>query len=487
MKKIIARIAICLIFSCFLCLSISVSAENASENQYSIAMVTKLQKYLKSESSDITANYDINSDKIINAKDLTLLKRHLIYKSPAVSTTTVKPVVTTTKTVTTTAKAITTTIKPVTTTVKPVVTTVKPVTTTAKTVTTTVKPVTTMTKPIITTAMSVTTTAKPVTTTVKSTTTVSQTTFLTTTTATISTKAGYSVIEKSIHNISLTDTTVPAYNGELSEASDGVFLFKSGSKTYAYSLLSEQALPSASLLSDISLIKGAHIWIYNGKQKPVSVFENLPDTTDLTFHVDDPTTSETEFEYELKEYSSISYTDITRIAKIIYQKKAQYASDIGVFDYNLNGLLDSGDVDIMIKYFSSEPHNFFWRLNDDAFNRYINNLPLLGNTNDVLIKTTSTEPVIYAYNIPTADLVKNSTNKSVFVPVQILPNTFTNDLSKLPELSTISDDTADYYAWVSTQQSWAKVSLTSQNWKFQAGFYVYSLDNSGNYRYEWIH
>lgn len=459
MKKIMARFAICLVFALFFCLSVSVSAEKISENQYSIAIVSQLQKFLKGETSDITADYDINADKIINSEDLTLLKRHLIYAAPVVSTTT--------------AKLVTTTAKPVTTTAKPATTTAKPATTTAKLTTTTAK--------LTTTTPKLTTSAKP------TTTAMSQTTFTSTTTATISTKAGYSVIENSIHNISLTDTTVPTYNGELFEASDGVFLFKSGSKTYAYTLLSDQNVPSASLLSDISLIKGAHIWIYNGKQKPVSIFEKLPDTTDLTFHVNDPTTTETEFEYELKEYYSISYTDITRISKIIYQKKTQYASDIGVYDYNLNGLLDSGDVDIMVKYFSSEPHNFFWRLNDDAFNRYVKNLPLLGNTNDVLIKTTSTEAVPYAYNIPTADLVKNSTNKSVFVPVQILPNTFTNDLSKLPELSEISDDTADYYAWVPTQGSWAKVSIPSENWKFQAGFFVYALNNNGDYRYEWIH
>ena len=173
------------------------------------------------------------------------------------------------------------------------------------------------------------------------------------------------------------------------------------------------------------------------------------------------------------------------VAKIIETKKFQYASDIGTYDYNLNGVLDNGDVEIMIKYFSCDPHNFFLTYSVDAFNRYIKNLPKLGHKNDVLVTTTSTIPVPFAFNIPTADFITNSGYKSVSVPVQILEKSYLNNLSSFSELNPVSDEIADYIAWVPTQNCWAKVCNESLTWRFQGGFYVYVLKNDGKYCLEW--
>lgn len=479
MKKLSVRLVIALLFSFFFCVSSSVSAEKVNEKKYSVTMVTQLKKFLTGETSNISQDFDINGDKKINAVDLSLLKRYVIFGTPIETTitttaaTTSVPKVTTTSIVTTT-KATTKTTTPMTTTA-----------TSKSTTKATTKVTTTKSATTITTSVTTKLTTKSTTMTTKvSTTAISTTTNIQTTATTM--KPGYKLVEDSIHKVSISDTTIPNYNEELHEAKDGIYLFSIGKETYAYTLLSDKPVSSVYLLANISLIKGAHIWKYSGNTSAVSIYADLPDTSNLTFHVKDPTTTETEFEYELKEYCDIRYNDITMVAKIIETKKTQYAADIGTYDYNLNEKLDNEDVEIMIKYFSSEPHNFFWTYNDDAVGRYFKNLPKMNHQNDVLITTISTAPVPYAFNIPTADLVKNSTYKSVFVPVQVLPNSFSSKLASYTELTKVSDETADYLAWVPTENSWAKVSKESLNWKFQAGFYVYVLTSDGKYCQQWI-
>lgn len=483
MKKLSVRLVIALLFSFFFCVSNSVNAEKVNEKKYSVTMVTQLQKFLTGETSSITQDFDINGDKKINAVDLSLLKRYVILGTPIETTITTTAVATSVSKVTTT-KA--TTKATVTSKVTTKTTTHMTTTATSKSTTkATTKVTTTKNTTTITTNVTTKSTTKSTTVTTKVFTTAISTTSNIQTSATTM-KPGYKLVEDSIHKVSISDTTIPNYTEDLHEAKDGIYLFSIGKETYAYTLLAEKNLSSVSLLANISLIKGAHIWKYSGNTSAVSIYDDLPDTSDLTFHAKDPTTTETEFEYELKEYCDIRYNDITMVAKIIEAKKTQYAADIGTYDYNLNEKLDNEDVEIMIKYFSSEPHNFFWTYNDDAVGRYFKNLPKLNHQNDVLITTTSTTPVPYAFNIPTADLVKNSTYKSVFVPIQMLPISFSSKLASYTELTKVSDETTDYLAWVPTENSWAKVSKESLNWKFQAGFYVYVLTSDGKYCQQWI-
>jgi hypothetical protein len=290
------------------------------------------------------------------------------------------------------------------------------------------------------------------------------------------------LISSAIQNISIKDTSVPKYNGDLYEVKDAIFLFKRKNSTYAYTLLSDEPTTATALIQEIPKIKGVHVWLYSGKEKAVSIWESLPDTEDLTFHCIDPTTSETEFEYELEEYSEIFYNEIPFVADRIANNKPIYSFDIGTYDYNLTGTLDIGDVEIMIRYLTSELHNLLWKLNYDALNRYTKEIYQFDNhTNVVLLRTDSTKAVPYAFCIPTADLTDTSV-KTVQVPVQIIPASASNLLSKYSEDPTYSDSTASYLAWNYITQKWYKIDPPSDIWKFQAGYYVYVLDDNGNIR-----
>ena len=410
MKKNLFRFATALFFSTLFFALFNVSAESVKDSKYSVATAVELSKFLTAQSTTVSEDCDINSDGKINAIDLTLLKRYLIYGEPGTETTTTTS------------------------------------TTTDTTVTTTTS----------------------------------------STTPTTTTKVGYGLIQQAIEEVSVKDTTIPKYNGEYYEATDAVFLCSIEGTYYAYTLLAEKPTESLYMLTNINLIKGLHVWLYEGSEVPVSIEDPLPNTEGLTFTADDPSAPNQNFTYELKPYYEIFTGDYTTVAKKIASNGTQYGFNIANYDYNLSGKLEYEDVKIMVQYFTSELHNMFWRLNDGCFWRYAYYLPTLGHTNVAFIKTDSTTPVTWAFNIPTKDFIPDIPYSSATVPVQILPSSMISELGDYPEETDMSDSTCDYIAWLPTEKTWAKIEKNSEEWLFQGGFYVFHLDESGNYRKEWI-
>ncbi len=410
MKKNLLRFAAALFFSTLFYVLFGVCAEGVKDSKYSVATAVELQKFLTAQSTSVSQDCDINSDGKINAIDMTLLKRYLIYGEPGSDTTTTTTIITDTTTVTTTTSI---------------------------------------------------------------------------STPTTTTKVGYGLIQQAIEEVSVTDTTIPKYKGEYCEATDAVFLCNIEGTTYAYTLLAEKPTNSLAMLTNINLIKGLHVWLYNGSEVPVSIDDALPNTDGLTFTANDPSAPNQEFTYELKPYFQIFTSDITSVAKKIASNGTQYGFNIANYDYNLSGKLEYEDVKIMVQYFTSELHNMFWRLNDGCFWRYTYYLPTLGHTNVAFIKTEETKPVTWAINIPTKDFCPDIPYASATVPVQILPGSMIDELADYPENTEMSDSTCDYIAWLPTENTWAKVAKDSEEWWFQGGFYVFLLDDDGNYRKEW--
>ena len=408
-------------------------------------------------------------------------------------TTTTKATTTTTKATTSTTKATTTTTKATTTTTKATTTTAKATTSTTKATTTTAKATTSTTKATTTTTKATTTTTKATTTTTTTTITSTVTSTTATTTTTTATTTNNSVnptvqlLETAIENVSVKDTAIPCYSGDLYEVKDAIFLFKNSKVNYAYTLLCEEETSAPYLFSNPTLIKGLHIWKYTGNAKAVAIGESLPDTEDLTFYYEDPTTTDTEFEYELDEYSALSTAKIVYVAKQIAEKKPIYAFDVATYDYNLDGKLDVEDIEIMIKYVTAYVPNILRTLNANAVLLFTTKISTFSDyTNFVLLRTDSTKPIEYALNIPTQDMGGGTSYPSVRFPVQILPSSDANVLENYEENSNYSDETADYYAWDISRQMWCKVSTSDSKWRFQAGYYVFVLDEAGNNCYYFL-
>ena len=213
----------------------------------------------------------------------------------------------------------------------------------------------------------------------------------------------------------------------------------------------------------------------------------MPDTTGLQFHINVPDTDQTDFDYNLVEYSKIDYSSIFMVADYVAGGPLQERRFIAMYDYNLSGRLDEEDVEIMIRYYTSDLHNHFF-INEQMLHRYIDNIQNLNHLNAVIYNHQSRDIIPYAYNIPTADMNDGSTAMAATVPVQILPTSYEDSLKELfQEDKDISDDTADYLAWDYIHHKWAKVSASSQNWRFRGAFVVYVLKDDGTYYKDWIY
>ena len=447
MKKLATRVFIVVFFLLSLGLSFTVSAEKIRPGNYTRENVETLQHFLLGQSDTISRLYDVYPDEILNAVDLTLMKRSILEKTSTAETTTIPKVSTTTLPNSGTTDALN-------------------VDTTTST---------SLTQTIEITSTTTTTTAEQETVpTVK--------------------RDGYVYLNYGINSTIKTTVTIPNYNYDLYEVKDGAFLFEKDDITYAYSVLCEKQTPLYKLFSDNSLIKGIHVWVYNGDEVPVSIYDELPDTSELTFTMDDENYNGQSFEYNLKEYAALNYGDVVMVSELINPKRPIYPSDIACNDYSLNGVLDADDVEIMTRYALAQPFNLFDENNRETFFRYFDKMVDLNHTNMVFLKTDSTQPIPYAYNIPTADIIldPNETDAEregleyAKVPVQILPKSFAKKLADYPEIKNLSDDPADYYAWFKEEQKWAKVANDSKIWRFQSGFYVYVIDDDGNHLLEWI-
>ena len=108
MKKNLFRFATALFFSTLFFALFNVSAESVKDSKYSVATAVELSKFLTAQSTTVSEDCDINSDGKINAIDLTLLKRYLIYGEPGTETTTTSTTSTTTNTTITTTTSSTT-------------------------------------------------------------------------------------------------------------------------------------------------------------------------------------------------------------------------------------------------------------------------------------------------------------------------------------------------------------------------------------------
>ena len=141
----------------------------------------------------------------------------------------------------------------------------------------------------------------------------------------------------------------------------------------------------------------------------------------------------------------------------------------------VNGTIDSGDLEIAMRHFVSNPYNLFWDLNEEAFMRYIDMLPTYGHTNVLLHRTNSIEPVMWAFNIPTGDIEYKELYDCI-VPAQLLPADY--DVSDYEEYE--GDDVHDYIIWIPYFKNWEWLSKDSEYWSFKAGYYVYCLDDNGD-------
>jgi hypothetical protein len=295
------------------------------------------------------------------------------------------------------------------------------------------------------------------------------------------------IVERQIQKSSVTDTEIPDYKEDLYEVKDSIYLFKSGNTTYAYTLLSKTPQTSISILKDKFSIVGVHFWVYEGKEKAYDLTDALPDTSGLQFHIVAPDKDQMDYDYNLVEYSKIDYSSIFIVADYVAGGALQEPRFIAMYDYNLSGLLDEEDVEIMIRYYTSDLHNHFF-INEQMLHRYIDNIKNLNHLNAVIYNHQSRDIIPYAFNIPTADMNDGTTAMAATVPVQILPTTYEDSVKKLFQEDTeISDDTADYLAWDYIHHKWAKVSASSQNWKFRGAFVVYVLKNDGTYYKDWIY
>ena len=390
MKQVFKRLAIIAIILCVICIPISMeicaqtanvyatinSADSESKNQ-----VKQLINYLTGRTNTIGNEFDINSDKTINAADLSLLKKQIILSAKD-----------------------------------------------RKTVTTTTA--TTMEKEV-------------------------------------------NIVKEVLNSISVTDTKVPIYNGNLYEDVENVFLFKTGEKIYAYTLLSNnsECFSAADLLLGNEKVGGMHIWLYGGKVK-----------TRIT--EDEPAND------KLKSYSKLSAADIMSVARILSGRETVSKIDISNYDYTLNGSIDRDDLKIMLQYRVCNPKSLFWKSNDEAFINCFKDFPLLPeSTNVVLIKTDNFQPVEFAYNIPTGGINDSSFDGVITeFPVQVLPIEVLDEISsKYEEDFFASDQEHDYLIWESSLKKWAFGSnAKSSNWEFKAGYYVFVLDSNGKYILKWI-
>ena len=443
------------------------------------------------------ANDDLNRDGILTLRDLNFLLRYLMGLDtvPPVIETTTTPGTTTSTTETTTTTSTTTETTTTTTTTATETTTTSTTTETTTTTTTT----TTATETTITSTTTETTTTTTTTTTATETTTTSTTTETTTTETTTTTTtttidedaARIAFINSVCTELSPTDASIPLYTeSDLFETKQGIFLTEINGIKYAYTLLSDDSsLTTGDLIFNINLVKGIHVWKYNGTSEPQS--QTLPNTSGLKFNTKDPdhiSQGITQMSYSLKNYDKLFYSDIRGIARILLGFVKEYDDDIKCFDYNLNNTIDIDDFKTAISLWTSYIYNPFWGYNEEAFMMYFDSMADFNHENVILHTTRNTTPVPYAINIPTGDFLENFEGSTFLCPVLILPADEYYDifLANYKHDKYCNDDDYEYIAvdLASSKWEWATVASPSENWYFTAGYYVYALNDDGTYQKE---
>jgi len=298
------------------------------------------------------------------------------------------------------------------------------------------------------------------------------------------------LLNQVLASISASDEDIPPYAEDLYEISENVYLFTSGENTYAYTLLSSEETDGASLLNNLTDdIKGLHVWLYSGSNTPVSVTDAIPDATDLVFVSKDSSNNDIEYPYNLKTYDQITISDILEVTNIIAKVSEENYEYTSFFDYNLDGILDKNDLTTMVRYFTSKPMNMFPNLDENLTCKYFNNISVYKkHTNVVVLTTSSSEPVEYAFNIPTGELIDKIAPPPYVLPVQIIsPYEYYYEITPYFDQATdLSDEQFDFMAWMSNTLLWAKVSTNSEIWNFDSGIYIYVLKDDGTHLLEWI-
>lgn len=300
-------------------------------------------------------------------------------------------------------------------------------------------------------------------------------------------------MKKVLPEISISDTEIPAYNGELYESKEAVFLIKANGNQYCYTLLSSKEDPkeASEMILNINYVQGIHLWLYEGSSIAVSVDDELPDTTGLTIPLKENDlgtySGRTETEYRLRAYAKLYFGDVDSIARYVSGWNKINTTSIARYDYNLNKTLDEEDLKISIKYLTSKLNNLLW-LNEYAVDRYVEKyMQLLNHENVEIHRTDSSGPVVYAFNVSTGDLSYDYLGGSYCSVVQCLPTSYIDAVSQyVDENADVTDESADLIAYDPHWKYWAKVMDNSPNWWFSAGYYVYVLDENGNYVLDWI-
>ena len=109
-------------------------------------------------------------------------------------------------------------------------------------------------------------------------------------------------------------------------------------------------------------------------------------------------------------------------------------------------------------------------------------------TDLVFVFQDSSDPVEYAFNIPTGELIDKIAPPPYALPVQIIsPYEYYYDISPyFDQATTLSDEQFDFMAWMPNTLLWAKVSTNSLIWYFKSGIYIYVLKDDGSYLLEWV-
>ena len=291
--------------------------------------------------------------------------------------------------------------------------------------------------------------------------------------------------------MTIKDEIVPVLNDEnVVEIKNNIFSFKYNGKNYCYTLLSQTNQTASYLLMNPADISGIHVWEYTGNEEVGDVNEQvLPDTTNVTFDYQGKT-----HEYALIEYAEINATAVSTVYNIIEGTKSMGATGymyIARYDYNLNQELDTEDLTIMLKMYTSEPNNTKITVSAWYFYTFFMNLDNINAEKNFVINY-SNEIVEFSYIIPHQTFV-NVTDSIVLVhPLQVLSKEYYHQM--LEEFGEPSENiqeydyilyNSEYYFENYSEGRWLPV-LTSNEEFATAGFYVQFLQESGEYVEDWI-
>jgi hypothetical protein len=260
-------------------------------------------------------------------------------------------------------------------------------------------------------------------------------------------------------------------------------LFNLNNTAYAYKLISKKTVTEGELIKYTPDVSAIHFWKYGGNSPLLSTKDSLPDTTGKTYVYDGVTGT-----YKLKAYSRLRNTEIYQLAYDLARFGKGSETDVKQYDYNLNGRTDQEDIEIALSHCMTDPYFILWYLRKEAVFSYFDNVSKLNHTNAVVYCTQNTEPVEFAYNIPTGYLDPNFEGATSKYPVQILPASYYDQVSSKYDLDDFaSDEEMSYIVWEPNYKEWAKGSLSNPiNWVFRSGLYVYVLDSNGKPILEWI-